>query len=89
VTAVDRSRRYGRGALVNASDIALYVFRAFHVTLKPATIRQWAVRKRIGTYGFRRERYDLREVVAFATKQGLIPNKGEHDGRDPDGSTSG
>jgi hypothetical protein len=84
--AVTNTRRYGRHSLVNASDVALYVRKAFGVELKPATIRQWAARKRIATYGHRRERYDLREVVAYAQRQKMIPIKGDTHGpgdRDP------
>lgn len=76
------TRRYGRRHLVNTSDIALYVRKAFGVELKPATVRQWAARRHIGTYGHRRERYDLREVVAYAQRQKMIPPKGEQHGTD-------
>lgn len=67
------NRRYGNRHLVNTSDIALYVRKAFGVELKPATVRQWAARRRIRTYGHRRERYDLREVVDYAQRQKMIP----------------
>jgi hypothetical protein len=61
--------------LVNASDAALY-FRVVHsVCVQPATIRQWASRKRIGSHGVRRERYDLREIVAYAKTLGVIPGR--------------
>ena len=64
--------RYGTGALVNTGDIALYVWQSYRVRLAPTTIRQWASRKHIGTYGYRRERYDIREVVAYAMRRGVI-----------------
>lgn len=82
-------RRSGRHTPVNASDVALYVRKAYGVELKPATIRQWATRRRIATYGNRRERYDLREVVEYAKRRNIIPNRkqGEHgtDSRGPTG----
>lgn len=80
--AMSSNRRYGRHSLVNASDVALYVRRAFGVELKPATIRKWAERRRIATYGHRRERYDLREVVDYARRQKMIPTKGDAHGSD-------
>ncbi len=58
--------------LINASDAVLELRRTYGVRLSPVTIRQWAARKHIGSYGFRRERYDLREVIAYATERGLI-----------------
>ena len=64
--------RYGTGALVNTGDIALHTWLTYRVLLPPATIRQWASRKHIGTYGRRRERYDIREVIAYATERGII-----------------
>lgn len=64
---------YGRGQLVNVNDAAFFVMVTWKVRLYPATIRQWAHRRHIGTYSRRRERYDLREVVAYARARGLIP----------------
>jgi len=47
----------------------------YRVKLPPATIRQWASRRHVGTYGHRRERYDIREVIAYAVRRGVIsPN---------------
>lgn len=75
-----QGRRYGRRNLVNPADIIYYVHKAFGVELKSGTIRQWAARRKIGTYGHRRERYDLREVLNYARSQGIIPRRkqGEH-----------
>ena len=64
--------RYGTGALVNAGDIAQFVWMSYRVLLAPTTIRQWASRKHVGTYGKRRERYDIREVIAYAVRRGII-----------------
>lgn len=61
-----------RRHLVNATDAVIHLRRAHGVRLSPATIRQWAARRKIGSYGFRRERYDLREVVAHARERGLL-----------------
>jgi len=67
--------RYGTGALVNSGDIAMHVWLTYRVKLPPATIRQWASRRHVGTYGHRRERYDIREVIAYAVRRGVIsPN---------------
>ena len=71
-----QGRRYGRRNLVNPADIIYYVRKAYGVELKSGTIRQWAARRKIGTYGRRRERYDLKEVVDYATKQGIIRKRG-------------
>jgi hypothetical protein len=82
---VSAPRRRTPRDLVNTSDIALFFWRAYRVRLKPATVRQWAARKHIATYGIRRERYDLREVVAFAQERGVVPRKkaaGGGDGKD-------
>jgi len=77
-----QGRRYGRRNLVSPADIIYYVRKAYGVELKSGTIRQWAARRKIGTYGRRRERYDLREVVDYATQQKLIPEKrGKDDGQ--------
>ena len=70
---VTEPRRRTSRSLVNTADIALYLWKAYRVRVKPATIRQWASRGRIATYGVRRERYDLREVVAYAEHVGAIP----------------
>lgn len=67
--------RYGSGALVNSGDIAQHVWLTYRVLLPPATIRQWASRKHVGTYGRRRERYDLREVIAYAIARGVIQTR--------------
>jgi hypothetical protein len=64
--------RYGTGALVNTGDIAQFVWLTYKALLPPNTIRQWASRKHIGTYGRRRERYDIREVIAYAIRRGVI-----------------
>lgn len=61
-----------RRQLVNATDAVTWLRRAHNVRLDPSTIRQWAARGHIGSHSFRRERYDLREVVAHARKRGLI-----------------
>lgn len=71
---LDRNRQpYGKGALVNAVDVAVHFRRAYGAHLAPATIRQWASRRHIGSYGHRRERYDIREIVAYALRRGIIP----------------
>lgn len=82
MTVTEPRRRTSR-SLVNASDIALYLWKAHRVRVKPATIRQWASRKRIATYGIRRERYDLREVVAYAERVGAIPGRKDPDKSEP------
>ena len=71
-------RPYGKGPLVNASDVEKHFARAYQVRLSAATVRQWASRRRIGSYGSRRERYDIREVVAYAVRRGVIPGKSIH-----------
>lgn len=83
MTVTEHRRRTSRN-LVNASDIALYLWKAHRVRVKPATIRQWASRGRISTYGIRRERYDLREAVAYAERVGAIPGRKEPDETPPD-----
>ena len=76
-----QGRQYGRRSLVNASDVVLYMQKAYKVRLSPATIRSWAARRRIATYGNRRERYDLKEVEDYALKKGVIRKRGsENDG---------
>lgn len=67
--------RYGTGPLVNSADLMLHFRLTYGIRLADNTIRQWASRKRIGTYGRRRERYDIREVVAYATARGLIHSR--------------
>ncbi len=49
-----------------------HIQRAYHVTIKPATIRQWAARKKIKTYHLGRMRYDLREIIEHAQNRGHI-----------------
>jgi hypothetical protein len=61
-----------RRQLVNATDAVIWLRRTHGVRLSPATIRQWAARGHIGSHSFRRERYDLREVVERARQRGLI-----------------
>lgn len=61
-----------RFPLINASDAVHELRRTWGVQLTPATIRQWAARGHIGSHSLRRERYDLREIVAHAAKRGLI-----------------
>jgi hypothetical protein len=61
-----------RRHLVNATDAVIHLRRAYGVRLSPATIRQWAARNHIGSHSFRRERYDLREIVNHAHARGLI-----------------
>lgn len=61
-------RRY----LVNATDAVIHLRRAYGLRLSPATIRQWAARKHIGSHSFRRERYDLREIERHARERGLL-----------------
>lgn len=58
--------------LINATDAVIHLRRAYGLRLSPATIRQWAARKHIGTHSLRRERYDLREVVEHARSRGLL-----------------
>jgi hypothetical protein len=58
--------------LLTASDVSLY-FRLTHRTeVKSATIRQWASRGHINTHGKGRQRYSLREVVAYAQQHEII-----------------
>jgi hypothetical protein len=61
-----------RRHLINASDAATHLRRAYGVRLSPATIRQWAARGHIGSHSLKRERYDLREIVEHARERGLI-----------------
>lgn len=61
-----------RRHLINATDAVIHLRRAYGVRLSPATIRQWAARNHIGSHSFRRERYDLREIVKHAQDRGLI-----------------
>jgi hypothetical protein len=69
-----RTRYNDRGRqLVNSSDASTFFRRYFHVRVAPATIRQWVTRKHIGSYGKGRERYDLREIVEYARRTGIIP----------------
>ena len=70
-----QGRRYGRHRLVNSSDIVMYLYETYGVRLKPVTIRTWATRRKIKTYGSQRERYDLREVLEYAMDQKIIPRK--------------
>lgn len=67
---VAQLRRYD---LVNANDAALHFLKAHGVRIKPATIRQWASRRQIGTHSAtRRERYDIREIERRARELGWI-----------------
>ncbi len=66
------NRRY---PLVNATDAVIWLRRTHGVRLSPATIRQWAARKHIGSHSFRRERYDLREIERHARDRGLIGDR--------------
>lgn len=64
-----------RLVLVSAVDAALHIERAYHVTIRPATIRQWAARCRIGRHnkpGGKQTYIDLAEVVTYAASRGLI-----------------
>lgn len=61
-----------RRHLINARDAVTHLRRAYGLRLSPATIRQWAARDHIGSHSFRRERYDLREIVEHARERGLI-----------------
>ena len=76
---------YGRGQLVNANDAAFHIMVTWKVRVYPATIRQWAARRHIGTHSRRRERYDLREVVAYAMRRGHIP-RSRKQGAEGDGT---
>lgn len=58
--------------LVNASDAATYLRRDHGVRIAPATVRNWARRKRIRTHGLGRDRYDLREVVEYAKARAAL-----------------
>jgi hypothetical protein len=61
--------------LVNATDAVIWLRRAHNVRLSPATIRQWAARKHIGSHSLRRERYDLREIEEHARARGLFGDR--------------
>lgn len=61
--------------LVNATDAIIHLRRAYGLRLSPATIRQWAARKHIGSHSFRRERYDLREIEEHARSRGLLGDR--------------
>jgi hypothetical protein len=71
-TFIRAAQRYGLGPLVNSADLMLHFRITYGVRLVDNTIRQWASRGHIGTYGRRRERYDIREVVAYAMRRGLL-----------------
>lgn len=58
--------------LINATDAVTHLRRAYGIRLSPATIRQWAARDHIGSHSLRRERYDLREIIAHARERGLL-----------------
>jgi len=74
-TFVRAAYQYGTGPLVNSADLMLHFRITYGVRLADNTIRQWASRGHIGTYGRRRERYDIREVVAYAMRRGLLSAK--------------
>lgn len=61
--------------LVNAGDAVLELRRTYGVQLSPVTIRQWAARRHIGSYGHGRERYDLREIIEHARVRGLLGDR--------------
>ncbi len=61
-----------RLVLVDALMASIWMQREHHVTIKPATIRQWAARAHIRNYQGGARRYDLREVEKHARKRGLI-----------------
>jgi hypothetical protein len=75
VAAAPQERRFGKRNRVTAADIVRHILKAHKVKLASSTIRSWATRGQIGTYGRGRERYDLREVVEYATQQGIIPKR--------------
>ncbi len=64
-----------RRALASTFDVVLYLQWRFGVSVKPVTIRVWASRGHIGTHSRERERYDLREVEAYAKRRGIIPDR--------------
>ena len=61
-----------RVILVDALMASIHIQRSFHITIKPATIRQWAARGHIRNYHGGARRYDLREVIEHARSRGLI-----------------
>lgn len=61
-----------RPILVDSVVAAKWFHGAHHVTLSPATIRQWARRRHIGVYRGGGARYDLREIEEYARQRGLI-----------------
>ena len=61
-----------RPVMVDSVMAAVHLQRAYHVTVRPATIRQWAARRYIKTHGFGKLRYDLHDVERHARKRGLI-----------------
>lgn len=60
-----------RPVLVSSVDAAFFFRRAYHVTIKPTTIRQWACRHQVKTHGGR-ACYDLRELEGYARGRGLL-----------------
>jgi hypothetical protein len=58
--------------LLTASDVSLYFRVTYRTEVKSATIRQWASRGHINTHGKGRQRYSLREVVAYAQQQEIV-----------------
>lgn len=61
-----------RVILVDSVMAALHFQRNHKVTIKPATIRQWAARKKITTHHGSERRYDLRELEKYAREKGLL-----------------
>lgn len=61
-----------RHDLITVQDAQKHLRRAYDVEVPAATIRQWACRKKIGTYSFRRDRFDLREIEDHAREMGWI-----------------
>lgn len=68
-TATIRRKRHD---LITTQDAIRHLRRAYGVSVPPATIRQWASRKKIGTHSFRRDRFDLREIEDCARQLGWI-----------------
>lgn len=66
-----------RKVLVTAVDAAYYIQRTYHITIKPATIWQWARRRHITVYRGGGVRYDLREIEEHARNRGLLDKRGK------------
>lgn len=62
----------GKPIMVSSVMASIWFARAYGKRVLPATICQWACRKKITTQGAGRNRYNLREIDTFARKSGAL-----------------